>query len=148
MPDLRRLVPDDIFARMGCWFSRFASRTPTVRAEGGGAGAPKGKNGISYHGVFGSWHRFRNEVIAEPPKTEPRERLTKTPGLSPSRWHGWADLLWRVFEDLAGPGGGLACECGGRLTLHAVVRPPAALDVLESLERCGPNGTILNREVL
>ena len=91
---------------------------------------PKGKNGISYPGVFGPRHRFRNEVIPEPPKPERRARLTKTPGLIPSRWHGWADLLWRVFEV-----DGLACECGGRLTLHAVVCPPATLDVLESLER-------------
>ena len=50
---------------------------------------PKGKNGISYHGVFGARHRHRNEVI----------------------------------------------PCGGRLTLHAVVRPPATLAVLNSLER-------------
>ena len=30
---------------------------------------------------------------------------------------------------------GLACACGSRLVLHAVVQPPATLDVLESLER-------------
>ena len=90
---------------------------------------PKGKNGISYHGVFGSRHRHRNEVIPEPPEPEPRERLTKKPQ-GASRWHAWADLLWRVFEV-----DGLACGCGGRLTLHAVVRPPATLDVLSSLER-------------
>jgi hypothetical protein len=91
---------------------------------------PKGKNGISYHGVFGPRHRLRNKVIPEPPKAEPRERLCKTPAKGKSRWHAWADLLWRVFKV-----DGLACVCGGRLTLHAVVRPPATLDVLKSLER-------------
>ena len=96
---------------------------------------PSGKNGVSYHGVLAPRHRHRNQVIPEPPETEPRERLCKTPAKGKSRWHAWADLLWRVFEDLAGPGSGLACVCGGRLTLHAVVRPPATLDVLKSLER-------------
>ena len=40
----------------------------------------------------------------------------------------------RVFEV-----DGLACACGGRLVLHAVVQPPATLDVLESLERSAAN---------
>ena len=78
---------------------------------------------------------LRNQVIPEPPEAEPRERLCKTPAKGKSRWHAWADLLWCVFEDLAGPGCGLASVCGGRLILHAVVRPPATLDVLDSLER-------------
>ena len=38
--------------------------------------------------------------------------------------------LMRVFEV-----DGFACPCGGRLVLHAVVRPPATFDVLASLER-------------
>ncbi|NCG22093.1 MAG: hypothetical protein GWP91_24010 [Rhodobacterales bacterium] len=90
---------------------------------------PNRKNGVSYHGVFAPRHRLRNQVIPEPPETEPRERLCKTPAKGTSRWHSWADLLWRVFEV-----DGLARICGGRLTLHAVVRPPATLDVLKSLE--------------
>jgi hypothetical protein len=91
---------------------------------------PARKNGVSYHGVLAPRHRFRNQVIPEPPAVEPREKLTKKPALGPSRWHSWADLLWRVFEI-----DGLACPCGGRLVLHAVVRPPATFDVLDSLDR-------------
>ena len=90
---------------------------------------PARKNGVSYHGVLAPRHRFRNQVIPEPPAAEPREKLTKKPALGPSRWHSWADLLWRVFET-----DGLACACGGRLVLHAVVRPPATFDVLDSLD--------------
>ncbi|NCG22318.1 MAG: hypothetical protein GWP91_25150 [Rhodobacterales bacterium] len=91
---------------------------------------PNRKNGVTYHGVRAPRHRLRNQVIPEPPETEPRERLCKTPAKGTSRWYGWAELLWRVFEIY-----GLACVCGGRLTLHAVVRPPATLDVPNSLER-------------
>ena len=88
----------------------------------------------SYHGVLASRHRFRNQVIPEPPaQTDARKRLTKKPR-GTSRWHGWAELLWRVFEV-----DGLACACGGRLVLHAVVRPPGTLAVLESLERSTAN---------
>ena len=69
-------------------------------------------------------------MIPEPPaRTDERKRLTKK-ARGKSRWHAWADLLWRVFEV-----DGLACACGSRLVLHAVVQPPATLDVLESLER-------------
>ena len=92
------------------------------------------KNGVSYHGVFAPRHRFRNQVIPEPPaKTDEWKRLTKK-ARGRSRWHAWADLLWRVFEV-----DGLACACGGQLVLHAVVQPPATLDVLESLERSAAN---------
>lgn len=65
---------------------------------------PNRKNGVSYHGVLAPRHRHRNHVIPEPPQAEPRERLTKTPAKGKSRWHGWADLLWRVFEDLGRSG--------------------------------------------
>ena len=72
-----------------------------------------------------------SEPSWEPPmEEEPRERLTKNPAPGRSRWHAWADLLWRVFEV-----DGFACACGGRFVLHAVVRPPATLEVLASLER-------------
>ena len=92
------------------------------------------KNSVSYHGVLAPRHRFRNQVILEPPAhTEERTRLTKKPRGS-SRWHPWADLLWRVFDV-----DGLACACGGRLVLHAIVQPPATLGVLESLERSPAN---------
>ncbi len=91
---------------------------------------PPQKNSVSYHGVVAPRHRFRAAVVPEPPaQTDPRPRLTKKPRGS-SRWHGWADLLWRVFEV-----DGLACPCGRRLVLHAVVRPPATLQVIDSLER-------------
>ena len=68
--------------------------------------------------------------VQSTPEAEPRDRLAKTPTKAKSRWHAWADLLWCVFEV-----DGLACVRGGRLILHAVVRPPAALEVLDSLER-------------
>ena len=59
---------------------------------------PARKNSVSYHGVLAPRHRFRNQVIPEPPAhTEERTRLTKKPR-GRSRWHAWADLLWRVFE--------------------------------------------------
>ena len=96
---------------------------------------PAQKNGISYHGVLAPRHRLRTAVIPEPPvASDPRPALTKAPTRRRSRWHPWADLLWRVFEV-----DGLACPCGRRLVLHAVVRPPATLDVLESLERSAAN---------
>ena len=92
---------------------------------------PARKNGVSYHGVLAPRHRLRSRVIPEPPEEEePRDRLTRNPAPGRSRWHGWADLLWRVFEV-----DGFACACGGRFVLHAVVRPPATFDVLASLER-------------
>ena len=91
---------------------------------------PARKNSVSYHGVLAPRHRFRNQVIPEPPAhTEERTRLTKKPR-GRSRWHPWADLLWRVFGV-----DGLACACGGRLVLHAIVQPPATLNVLDSLRR-------------
>ena len=91
---------------------------------------PARKNSVSYHGVLAPRHRFRNQVIPVPPAhTEERTRLTKKPRAR-SRWHAWADLLWRVFEVE-----GLACACGGRLVLHAIVQPPATLGVLDSLRR-------------
>jgi hypothetical protein len=91
---------------------------------------PARKNSVSYHGVLAPRHKFRNQVIPEPPAhTEERTRLTKKPR-GRSRWHAWADLLWRVFEV-----DGLACACGGRLVLHAIVQPPATLYVLDSLRR-------------
>ena len=90
---------------------------------------PARKNGVSYHGVLAPRHRFRNKVLLEPPsKTDERKRLTKKQR-GKSRWHAWADLQWRLFAV-----DGLACACGGRLVLHAVVQPPATLDVFESLE--------------
>ena len=91
---------------------------------------PARKNSVSYRGVLAPRHRFRNHVIPEPPAhTEERTRLTKKPR-GRSRWHPWADLLWRVFGV-----DGLACACGGRLVLHAIVQPPATLNVLDSLRR-------------
>ena len=91
---------------------------------------PARKNRVSYHGVLAPRHRFRNQVIPVPPAhTEERTRLTKKPR-GRSRWHPWADLLWRVFGV-----DGLACACGGSLVLHAIVQPPATLYVLDSLRR-------------
>ena len=92
---------------------------------------PAQKNGISYHGVLAPRHRLRTAVIPEPPvASDPRPALTKAPTRRRSRWHPWADLLWRVFEV-----DGLACPCGRRLVLHAIVQPPATLGVLDSLRR-------------
>ena len=87
-------------------------------------------NSVSYHGVLAPRHRFRNRVLPVPPAhTEERTRLTKKPR-GRSRWHPWADLLWRVFGV-----DGLVCACGGSLVLHAIVQPPATLNVLDSLRR-------------
>ena len=106
---------------------------------------PRRNNGVPYHGVLGPRHRLRNQVIPEPPEAELRERLTKKPAQGKSRWLAWADLFWRVFEVLGGPGCGLACVCGGRLVLHAVVRPPATLDVLNRLERSAHRVPVASR---
>ena len=75
-------------------------------------------------------HGVRHHLIPEPPEADPRARLTKEHTQGKSRWLAWTGLLWRVFNV-----DGLACVSGGRLRLHAVVRPPAALDFLNSLER-------------
>jgi len=92
---------------------------------------PARKNGISYHGVLAPRHRWRTVVVPKPPPdAEPRPPMTKAPRHRPSRWVPWAELLWRVFEV-----DGLACACGSRLVLHAVVQPPATFEVLESLQR-------------
>jgi hypothetical protein len=40
---------------------------------------PIRKNGVTYHGVLAPRHRLRKQGIPEPPATEPRERLCKTP---------------------------------------------------------------------
>ena len=66
---------------------------------------------------------------SDDPCDEERTRLTKKPR-GRSRWHPWADLLWRVFAV-----DGLACAFGGRRVLHAIVQPPATLGVLDSLRR-------------
>ena len=98
---------------------RLAALVPPVR-----------KNSVSYHGMLAPRHRFRNRVLPVPPAhTEERTRLTKKPR-GRSRWHPWADLLWRVFGV-----DGLVCACGGRLVSHAIVQPPATLGVLDSLRR-------------
>ena len=90
---------------------------------------PARKNRISYHGVLASNHRWRKQVVPNTPQPESRGLLRKdTPKLR-SRWHPWADLLWRVFEV-----DGFACACGRRFVLHAVVLPPATLDVLATLD--------------
>jgi hypothetical protein len=91
---------------------------------------PARKNLISYHGVLAPNHGWRKVVVPHTPPAESRGTLRKDPPKHRSRWHPWADLLWRVFEV-----DGLACPCGRRLVLHAVVLPPATLDVLDSLER-------------
>ena len=91
------------------------------------------KNAISYHGVLAPRHALRNQVIPEAPEEqESRGKLTKNASKHKTRWVPWADLLWRVFER-----DGYACACGKTMVLHAVVLPPATLDVLDSLSRAG-----------
>ena len=91
---------------------------------------PARKNRISYHGVLASNHRWRKRVVPNTPQPASLGLLRKDTPTRLSRWHPWADLLWRVFEV-----DGFACACGRRFVLHAVVLPPATLDVLAKLER-------------
>ena len=91
---------------------------------------PARKNRISYHGVLAPNHRWRKQVVPNTPQPASRGLLRKDTPKRLSRWHPWADLLWRVFEV-----DGFACACGRRFVLHAVVLPPATLDVLAKLER-------------
>ena len=94
---------------------------------------PARKNRISYHGVLAPNHRWRKQVVPNTPQPASLGLLRTDTPKRPSRWHRWADLLWRVFEV-----DGFACACGRRFVLHAVVLPPATLDVLAKLERSGP----------
>ena len=60
---------------------------------------PPQKNGVSYNGVLAPRHRFRYAVIPGPPaESAPMPSLSKAPKVGRSRWHLWADLLWRLFE--------------------------------------------------
>jgi len=103
-----------------------------------------GKNGISYHGVLGARAAWRREVVPPPPQTVslgalgkegergPRFRIVGGRSRGHRPWiHTWADLLWRTFS--ANP---WECpHCGKRMTVRALLMPPAALVVRDSLRR-------------
>jgi len=92
---------------------------------------PPRANQVLYHGVFGARARLRSRVV---PKPEPAQSLgalrKQGEPRKTDRWTRWADLLARVFS--VDP---WACACGGRLLLHAVILPPASIDVLASLAK-------------
>jgi hypothetical protein len=96
---------------------------------------PPQANQVLYGGVLASRHRWHRTVRPRPPKRAAPPpgvglRLTKA-GTGTSRWTPWSSLLWRVFAVNA-----VACPtCGRLMTLRAVVRAPATLNVLASLER-------------
>jgi hypothetical protein len=103
-----------------------------------------GKNGISYHGVLGARSALRAEVFPSPPQTASLGALGQGCGAGPrfrivppnTRRHRpwrlpWADLLWRTFSTNS-----MACpHCGKRMTVRALVLPPASLRVRASLHR-------------
>jgi hypothetical protein len=103
-----------------------------------------GKNSISYHGVLGARSALRAEVIPSPPQTASLGALGKDggaghgfrivpPGTRRHRpWRlPWVDLLWRTFS-----ANSMACpHCGARMTVRALVLPPASLGVRASLRR-------------
>ena len=59
---------------------------------------PARKNRISYHGVLASNHRWRKQVVPNTPQSESRGLLRKDKPKLQSRWHPWADLLWRILQ--------------------------------------------------
>ena len=100
-----------------------------------------GSNGISYHGVLGARAAWRREVVPPPPQNVslgalgkdgegPRFRIVGGHRRGHRPWiHTLADLLWRTFS--ANP---WECPpCGKRMHVRAVVMPPAALEVRDSL---------------
>lgn len=103
-----------------------------------------GKNGISYHGVLGARSALRAELVPTPPQTVSLGALGKDCGAGPRfrivgegpRRHRpwrlpWVDLLWKTFSVNS-----MACpHCGKRMTVRALVLPPASLRVRDSLRR-------------
>jgi hypothetical protein len=66
-----------------------------------------------YHGVFAPAHPWRSRVVpSPPPQTEPPLACVRK-----LRWLDWADLLKRVFALEV-----LACACGGRRRILAVIK--------------------------
>ena len=105
--------------------------------------APPHVNQVLYHGVLGARSRLRSRVVPTPTEPSASRGALRThgPPRKSDRWTRWADLLFRVFGVE-----GFACGCGGTLVLHAVVLPPATLDVLDSLKRSArapPGGTVV-----
>ena len=103
-----------------------------------------GKNGISYHGVLGARASLRAEVVPTPPQTASLGALRKDSAAGPRfrivgegtarhrPWRlPWVDLLWRTLSVNS-----MACpHCGKRMTVRALVLPPASLRVRASLRR-------------
>jgi hypothetical protein len=73
-------------------------------------------NLLLYHGVLAPRAAWRAEVVPSPPAPDASASPHTTDAPSAGRGRRWADLMRQVFEvDV------LACACGGRLRLIAVI---------------------------
>ncbi len=87
---------------------------------------------LTYHGVLAPAAGWRDLVVPRPPDPEPRTAALPPPSGSDGQYERsarrsssrmlWADLLRRVFEvDV------LACPCGGRRRMIAMITQPAPI---------------------
>ncbi len=94
---------------------------------------------LTYHGVLAPAAALRSEIVPDPPDepieppkppTGPRTRGHHLPYPARRRVLSWAQLFHRVFfQDV------LACPCGGRRALVALVTAPEVIDrILRHLE--------------
>ena len=95
-------------------------------------------NSVVYHGVFAANHRWRAEVIPEPPRERPAaearrraRKLTRHPEAGSDGRESWAEMLRHSF----GKDGWECPECRRPMRLRAVVVGAASVTIIRALTR-------------
>jgi hypothetical protein len=95
-------------------------------------------NGVVYHGILAANHRWRVEVVPQPPRERPgatarrrARKLTRRPEGGSDGRASWAEMLRHSF----GKDGWECGECRRPMRLRAVVVGTASLTIVRSLTR-------------
>jgi len=113
--------------------------SPTELCEKLAALVPRPRtNAVLYHGIFAANHRWRAEVVPEPPRERPgaaarrrARKLTRRPEAGGDGRASWAEMLRHSF----GKDGWECPECRRPMRLRAVVVGAASVTIIRSLTR-------------